>query len=120
MKTTIKKTALILLAAGCFTFAQAQKIAHLSLDSLVMMMPETKTAKDMAQNYLKDLEKTVAAMESELQTKYDAYLKDEPTMSDLVKKTKQEELQSLQTRIQDFKQQAQADYQKKYGELTAP
>lgn len=120
MKTTLKKTALILLAAGCITVAKAQKIAHLSLDSLVMLMPETKVAKDAAQTYLKDLEKTVAAMETELQTKYEAYLKEEPTMSDLVKKTKQDELQSLQRRIEDFKQQAQADYQKKYGELTAP
>lgn len=120
MKNTIKKTALVILALGLFTFAQAQKIAHLSLDSLVTLMPETKTAKDAAQNYLKDLEKTVGSMENELQTKYNDYLANEATMSQLVKNTKQEELQSLQRRIEDFKMQAQQDYQKKYGELTAP
>ena len=38
----------------------------------------------------------------------------------MIKKTKQDELQSLQTRIQDFNQQAQMDYQKKSAELTAP
>lgn len=120
MKNSIKKAALTLFAVGALTFANAQKIAHISLDSLVSMMPETKTAKDVAQNYLKDLEKTVAQMEDELQKKYNDYLTNETTMSDLVKKTKQEELNSLQRRIEDFKMQAQQDYQRKYGELTNP
>lgn len=116
----IKKAALTLLAVGAFTFANAQKIAHISLDSLVSMMPETKTAKDVAQKYLKDLETTVGQMEEELQKKYNDYLAGEAGMSDLVKKTKQDELNSLQRRIEDFRMQAQQDYQRKYGELTAP
>jgi outer membrane protein len=120
MKKSLKKAALTLFAVGAFGLANAQKIAHISLDSLVTLMPETKTAKSVAETYLKDLEKTVASMENELQTKYEAYLKEEANMSELVKKTKQEELQSLQRRIEDFKMQAQQDYQKKYGELTAP
>ncbi|HRD37033.1 MAG TPA: OmpH family outer membrane protein [Bacteroidia bacterium] len=116
----IKKAALTLLVVGAFTFANAQKIAHISLDSLVSMMPETKTAKDVAQKYLKDLETTVGQMEEELQKKYNDYLAGEAGMSDLVKKTKQDELNSLQRRIEDFRMQAQQDYQRKYGELTAP
>lgn len=120
MKNMIKKAALTLLAVGAFTFANAQKIAHISLDSLVSMMPETKTAKDVAQKYLKDLETTVGQMEEELQKKYNDYLAGEAGMSDLVKKTKQDELNSLQRRIEDFRMQAQQDYQRKYGELTAP
>lgn len=105
---------------GIATSAFAQKIAHLSLDSLVSGMPETKIAREQAQNYLKDLEKTVMSMEQELQTKYNDYLANEATMSDLVKKTKQEELQSLQRRIEDFKSQAQQDYQAKYQLLINP
>ncbi|MCX7728919.1 MAG: OmpH family outer membrane protein [Bacteroidia bacterium] len=102
------------------TISFAQKIAHISLDSLVSGMPETKTAKEYAQNYLKDLEKTVISMEQELQTKYNDYLANEATMNDLVKKTKQEELQTLQKRIEDFKAQAQQDYQAKYQMLINP
>jgi outer membrane protein len=120
MKNTFKKAALIVFALGTFSFANAQKIAHIELDSLVSMMPETKTAKDVAQAYWKDLEKTVISMDNEFQTKYNDYLTNQATMSELVRKTKEEELQSLQRRIEDFKQQAQADYQKKSAELTAP
>lgn len=120
MKTTFKKAALILFAIGTFTICNAQKIGHIYLDSLVSMMPETKTAKEVAQNYWKDLEKTVITMDNEFQTKYNDYLAGQATMSDLIKKTKEEELQSLQKRIEDFKQSAQQEYQKKSAELTAP
>jgi outer membrane protein len=120
MKNIIKTVALAVFASGIFSFASAQKIAHIELDSLVSMMPETKTAKDVAQAYWKDLEKTVISMDNEFQTKYNDYLAGQATMSELVRKTKEEELQSLQRRIEDFKQQAQADYQKKSAELTAP
>lgn len=120
MKNAIKKVALIIVSVGCLTIANAQKIAHLSLDSLVSMMPETKTAKDAAQNYLKGIEAEVMNMQTELQTKYEDYLKNEANMAEVVKKNKQEELNSLQKRIEDFRQQAQMDYQRKYGELTAP
>lgn len=120
MKTSIKKAALTLFAAGALTFANAQKIAHIDLDSLIGLMPETKTAKDVAQTYLNDLKKIGDAMQNELQTKYNDYLANKATMSELVLKTKEEELNALQTRIQEFNGQAEQDYRKKYGELTAP
>jgi outer membrane protein len=120
MKTTIKKTGIALLLIGGLTVAKAQKVAHISMDSLVMLMPETKTMKEVAQNYMKELEKTAISMDNELQTKYNDYLANEATMSDLIKKTKQEEFQSLQKRIEDFKQQAYQDNQRKQGELAQP
>src|SRR4051812_48670618 len=120
MKTTMKRVALVIAATGCLTIAQAQKTAHIRLDSLVGLMPETKIAKDVAQNYLKNIESELAAMQNEFESKYKDYLEKEPTMSDLLKKNKQEDLQQLQKRIEDFRAQAQQDYQKKYAELTAP
>lgn len=120
MRTIIKKAALIIFAIGALTTVNAQKVAHLHLDSLSNLMPETKVAKGVAEVYFNDLKKTAGAMEEEFQKKYNDYLQAEATMSELVKKTKQEELQSLQTRIQDFNQQAQMDYQKKSADLTAP
>src|SRR5207253_4015872 len=41
-------------------------------------------------------------------------------MSDLLKKNKQEDLQQLQTRIQEFQRQAEMDFKRKQAELTAP
>jgi outer membrane protein len=120
MNRKMKKLALFVAAMGCLTFATAQKTAHLSFDSLISLMPETKTATDAAQNYLKGLEQELVAMQGEFESKYKDYLEKEAGMSDLLKKNKQEDLQQLQTRIQDFQRQAEQDYKRKQAELTAP
>jgi outer membrane protein len=119
MKKIFKTISAVLLVIGAQQL-NAQKIAHVQLDSLIQLMPETKQAMEIAQGYLKDLEKQVASMKTEFDTKYQDYLGNEQSYSDLVKKTKQEELQTLNQRISDFQQQAQQDYQKKYMELSKP
>jgi len=120
MNTTIKKVVLTIAAAGTLTFAQAQKIAHLSFDSLISMMPETKIATEAAQTFLKGLEQESIAMQTELETKYKDYMEKQATMSDLLKKNREEELQSLQRRIEEFRNQADLEYRKKSADLTAP
>ena len=119
MNKLFKVATVAVLALG-LQQAQAQKIAHVQMDSLIQLMPETKQAMDIAQNYLKDLEKQVTTMKAEFDGKYQDYLTNKDTYSDLVRKTKEEELQTLNQRIEDFRQQAQADYQKKYTELSKP
>jgi outer membrane protein len=120
MNKFVKAIGALALVVGVQTAALAQKIAHVQLDSLIQLMPETKQAMEIAQNYLKDLEKQVASMKTEFDAKYQDYLQNEAGYSDLVKRTKQEELQTLNQRIQDFQTQAQQDYQKKYMELSRP
>ncbi len=120
MKTLVKSIAIVAFTLGTITLAKAQKIAHISLDSLITTMPESKVAQDVAQKYLKDLENQVATMDNELQTKYADYMKNKDSYSELVASTKETELQDLNKRIEDFKGQAQQDYQRKYGELSKP
>lgn len=100
--------------------ANAQKIAHINLDSLISIMPETKTATQAVQDYAKQLEQQVTAMQTELQTKYETYQTTSKDMPELVKASKEKELNDLNQRIQDFQQQAQTDYQKKSAELSKP
>ncbi len=52
-------------------------------------------------------------MKAEFDTKYQDYTANAAGYSDLVKKTKEEELTQLNQRIEDFRTQAQQDYQKK-------
>ncbi len=120
MKNAFKTLAIVALTLGSITALQAQKIAHISLDSLITMMPESKTAQEVAQKYLKELETQVATMEGELQTKYKDYMDNQDKYSPIVKNAKEGELQDLNKRIEDFKGQAQQDYQRKYAELSKP
>jgi outer membrane protein len=119
MKNTLKLAfAGILLMIG--TYANAQKIAHIDLDSLISLMPESKAAQQSVQAYAKQLEQQVTAMQTELQTKYTEYQEKSKDMAELVRASKEKELNDLNQRIQDFQQQAQVDYQKKTAELSKP
>jgi outer membrane protein len=120
MNKGLIKIAVLALALGCFTVAGAQKIAHLNYDSLVSLMPETKLATEAAEKYLQGLNQEMVAMQTELETKYKKYMEEEATMSELLKKNKQDDLQQLQARIQDFQRQAEMDYKRKQNELTMP
>lgn len=120
MNTTIKKAVLTVAAVGTLSFSQAQKIAHLSFDSLISLMPETKTATEAAQTFFKGLEQESLAMQTELENKYRDYMEKQAGMNDLIKKSKEEDLQQLQKRIQDFQGQADTEYRRKTAELTAP
>jgi Skp family chaperone for outer membrane proteins len=89
MKNIVKSIAIVAFTVGTITLAKAQKIAHISLDSLITTMAESKTAQEVAQKYLKDLENQVATMDNELQTKYADYMKNKDTYSALVASTKE-------------------------------
>ena len=121
----MKKNVLKLAAIGVITVvssftANAQKIAHISLDSLISIMPESKTAQQAVQAFAKQLEQQVTAMQTEAKTKYDDYQSKSKDMAEVVRASKEKELTDLQQRIQDFQQQAQSDYQKKTAELSKP
>jgi outer membrane protein len=119
MKRSIR-TAMFIIATALVGSISAQKIGYVAMDSLVASMTETKKAQEIAQEYYKSLEKEVSTMQNEFQNKYNDYLTNEATYSDLLKKTKQEELQTLKDRIDQFQQSAQQDYQKKYQDLSKP
>jgi len=108
------------LAVVSVASVSAQKTAHVNLDSLISIMPESKAAQSAVQDYAKQLEDQVTAMQSELKTKYDEYQAKQKDMPEVVRATKEKELNDLNQRIQDFQQQAQQDYQKKNAELSKP
>ena len=120
MKTTLRSIVLtaIIIAAGLT--ANAQKMAHINLDSLLSLMPESKSAKQAGQEYYKQLEGTVTAMQNEFQTKYQDFTQNQQSYTDLIKQTKEKELNELNQRIQEFQVSAQQDLQKKNESLSKP
>jgi len=100
--------------------ANAQKIAHINLDSLISLMPESKTAQASLQEYSKQLEDQVTTMQNELKTKYDDYQAHSKDWAEVIRANKEKEMNEMQQRMQDFQQQAQTDYQKKQAEVAKP
>jgi len=120
MNKTLKLAFVGLVALVISANLSAQKVGHIRLDSLINLMPESKDARQKGTDYYNKLEEQVKIMSGELQNKYEDYQKQAATMSDLIKQTKEKELQDLQKRIQDFQAQAQSDLQKKNDELSKP
>ncbi len=120
MKNTFKLIVVVAITMISSFTANAQKIAHINLDSLISLMPESKVAQQSVQEYSKQLEQQVIAMQTELQSKYESYQKESANMAPIVKESKEKELNDLNQRISDFQQQAQQDYQKKSAELSKP
>jgi outer membrane protein len=123
----MKKLAMIF-AVGALVFClssfiQAQnpvKIGHVEFNVLLQAMPGIDSVKIKLQGYQKTLTDQMDAMKSEFENKYMDYQSQSATMSDLIKQTKEKELQDLQSRIDAFQQKAQTDLQTKQQELVQP
>ena len=122
MKKTINTTflALAIICSVSVNAQQKSNIAHISLDSLLKNMPESDTARKVGQSYYQQLESTIESMQKELQQKYQDYQTNQATYTGIVKQNKESELQDLNTRIQNFQQQAQGSLQKFNDSLTRP
>ncbi len=121
----MKKRIIILLALALFlganSFAQNKiKLGHIDSMELLKQMPGRDSAQKILENYSKTLEKQVTAMQTELENKYNDYVANQATMSQLIQQTKMKELQDLQARIEAFQTSAQKDLQDKEKELIQP
>lgn len=99
---------------------QKLKFGHLNSNDLLEAMPDKAAAQKTLQDFSKQLEDQLLAMQEELEKKYNDYLSKKDSMTDLIKKSKEEELMTLQQRIQTFQTNAQQELQKKEQELLKP
>lgn len=104
------------------SYANAQKFKYAYVDfrKVINQMPEKRQADSLLQIFVAELEAEVKKMQNEYVTKANAYKQQEAGMSEIIKKTKADELNSLNKRIQDFQVEAQKEIQKKQQELYKP
>lgn len=112
---------IVLLFAASMSFAQpGLKIGHINTQELLQAMPETDSAQTKLEKMQKELQSQLEVMQVELNNKYQDYLSKRDSYSELVRQTKEDELQNIQQRIQQFAQNADQDLQKKRSELYKP
>jgi outer membrane protein len=120
----MKKLAIVLFLCAISSFgifAQTNlKIGHINTSELIQAMPETDSAQTKLEKMQKDLQNQLESMQVELNNKYQDYLSKRDTYSDLIRQTKEDELQNIQQRIQQFAQTADQDLQKKRTDLYKP
>ncbi|HSV87277.1 MAG TPA: OmpH family outer membrane protein [Bacteroidales bacterium] len=109
---------LMLFASGAH--AQQLKFGHINTNELLAVMPGRDSAQVQLQNHARTLEETFAEMQTELQTKFQEYVANEATYSELIRQSRQRELNNLQERVQEFQELAQQDLAQMEQRLLAP
>ncbi len=121
MKQLVKLGAFIaLLVVGIQAQAQQNKFGHINSDQLLLLMPETNTAKAALQKFNNELETQLQEMYTEYQKKVSEFQNGGELMTDPVKQTKINNIQDLETRINEFQQTATQSLQEKEVELLTP
>ncbi|GAB4316136.1 MAG: hypothetical protein Kow00127_07500 [Bacteroidales bacterium] len=122
MKQLTVLFALLLFVAGA-TEVKAQKQAkfgHLDFALLYSMMPGLDSVQKVFEEYNKGIQDQYAAMQTELENKFADYQANVNTMSDIIRSTKEAEINDLKARMDAFEQTATQDLQQKEAELTRP
>ncbi len=103
-----------------FNTVQAQNVAHIDSEQLLMAMPETKAMetelKKVQQTYADEYNAQATALQAKLK-KYDA---EAPTQTDVKNEERRIEVKSLQEKIQKYAQTADQEIQKKRFDLLKP
>lgn len=114
------KKLIIALALMMPMLVSAQKFGHINTQELFAQMPEVAKVKLQMDTVQGQYENMLAGMQEEFQKKVQDYQAAEATMPEGIKTMRQQELQDLQGRIQQFYQTAEQEIQKKQQELIAP
>ncbi|MCL2290322.1 MAG: OmpH family outer membrane protein [Bacteroidetes bacterium] len=119
----IKKIAFcFLLSAFCFHGFAQSKFGHVDYGEIMKSMPGIDSIQNVIVNYNADLQSIGEQMVREFQEKQAAFeqLANTPGTSPAILKIRQEELQSMIKRIQEFAQSMEMDVQDKQLELLEP
>ncbi|MGD0756955.1 MAG: OmpH family outer membrane protein [Bacteroidales bacterium] len=117
---SIASLMIVIALAGQSAMAQNLKFGHINSDELIQSMPEYDSATVKLEKFRKELVNALELMQVELNTKNEAYQKENKTLSDIVRQTKEQELMDMQKRIQDFQTNAQTQLQNKQTEVFQP
>ncbi len=108
------------LFASARVSAQELKFAHINSQKILSELPEAIQAQNQLQEEAKKLQDQMAIMNSEAQQKMTEYINKRDSLPDLIRATKEKELQDMQERIQSFQQLAQQSLSQKEQQLIAP
>lgn len=120
------KKILIAMVACLFAFggtAVAQKnikLGHINSNDLMQIMPGRDSAQTVLQKEVQDLEATLKTMQGEMEKRYNEYMENQAGWTELIRNTKQREIQDMGARIEEFRENAQKQLQERESTLLKP
>lgn len=120
----MKQLKTLVIAAIAFFGSQAisaqAKVAHVDTNEIMSKMPAMLDAQNQLKKLSETYDKDYKVMVDEYQVKIKKYDAEATTVTDAVNQTRQTEVQDMIKRINEFKETAQSDLQKKEGDLMKP
>ena len=117
MKTSILVLIALLMTVG----AQAQqKVGYVNSPKIFQELPEAQEAQRKIDAFAKPIQDTLAAMQKDLQDKYEEYRKKEALMNDAAKRAQQDELQALQLKAREYAQDKDTELGKQREKVLTP
>lgn len=98
----------------------APRFGHVNMQEVIFLMDEMDSARAELDRFNQEMQTTYNAMIEELNTKYATYEQMSANWTPSVLATKQQELQDLQARLQQYEQNAQRDITALQQQLMAP
>ncbi len=121
MKNSMKLFLIAVFLLGGITLnAQELKFGHIDSRELLMSMPESDSAQAKIKKLGEDYQRQMEEMQVELNKKYDDYLQNRESYTQLIVQTKEADIQEMQQRIGNFEQMAQQDLQTQQQTLMQP
>ncbi len=100
--------------------AQGLKVGYTSADYILSLLPEAKQIEADLNSHRTMLDKQLQTKYADLQAKIEDYRSNAENFDDVVRADKEQEINNLQTNIQEFQQKAQDSMAKKRQELLEP
>lgn len=112
--------ATVVFLGTCQTINAQAKTAHVDVNELISKMPAMLDAQKQLEKLSATYDAEYKTMADEYQNKIKKYDQEAATVTDAVNQTRQTEVQDLVKRIQDYRENAQKELQKKESDLVKP
>ncbi|WP_418535610.1 OmpH family outer membrane protein [Odoribacter laneus] len=107
-------------ALGASAQQRPVKLGHIESSKLIAAMPEMAAAQKQLETKQDDIQKESQNLRTQWQNLVTDYQKNEATYSDIIKTSKQQEIEELGQRIQKFEEIAMNEFKKAQDELLQP
>ncbi|WP_430814568.1 OmpH family outer membrane protein [Carboxylicivirga sp. RSCT41] len=114
---------LVVIAAVAFAGkvqAQDLKFGHINIQQMVSELPDKIAADQELQSEATKLQEQLQVMQQDLQGKYNDYMAQRDSLPDLIRATKEKEIQDYEQRMQQYSQMAQQTLGQKEQQLLQP
>lgn len=106
--------------AGSAMAQKTIKLGHINSNELMQIMPGRDTAMNLLQKDVEDLQAELESMKKEYETRVNDYLAKKDQLSELIRKTKESDLQAMGARIEESQANAQKRLEERQEALFKP